>query len=121
MNADTMQGFEICFFKRRSDVSENSLLLANKKMEENFFKNEKSFFTHKLIKINENLYADIAMTRTKEDAKKICSKWTEDKYAQSFLSLIEAIKFEGLEILTFADILSSCEFQSHEIDYVVEK
>lgn len=120
MNAGTMQGFEIGFFKRKSGVSEDALLLANKQMEENFLKNEKNLFTHKLIKINENLYADIAITKTKEDAKIICSKWTEDKYALSFLSLIEVIKLEGLEMLTFADILISSEFQSHETDHAVE-
>lgn len=113
MQTDYAKGFEIGFFKRKNGVSEETLLLANKEMEKYFLQEEKNLINHHIVKISENLYADIAFAKTKEDAQKICSKWIENKHALSFLSLIDVVKFDGLEMLSFAEILSSGKFNLH--------
>lgn len=106
MNLNSTQGFEIGFFRRKNGITEEEMLQANRVMEERFLLNEEKIINHMTIKIGENLYADIAIAQTKIDAQMICKKWTENPYALSFLNLIEVVQFEGLEMLTFADIIN---------------
>ncbi len=106
MGEQMQKGFEIGFFKRKIEVNEEQIITANKEMEKLFLSKEKALVRHMIIKIEENLYADVTIANTKNDAQKICEKWTKNKHALSFLDLIEVVKFEGLEMLTFADIIN---------------
>ena len=106
MNKNDTQGFEIGFFKRKNGVTEEKMLLANRAMEELFLLKDEKILKHMTVKIGENLYADIAIAQSKLDAQLICSKWTTNQHALSFLDLIEVVKYEGLEMLTFAEIIN---------------
>lgn len=106
MIVNDTQGFEIGFFRRKNGVTEEEMLQANRVMEEHFLLKEEKIIKHMTIKMGENLYADIAIAQTKLDTQEICSKWTDNRYSLSFLNLIEVVQFEGLEMLTFADIIN---------------
>lgn len=114
------QGVEIGFFKRKNGVSEEELLLVNKEMEDHFLRLERHFLRHYMIKISENLYADVTLAATKYDAKQICSKWLDNNFAQSFLNMIEVVKIDPLDNLTFADVLSQSRPQIETQDLVHE-
>ena len=106
MNKNATQGFEIGFFIRKNGVTEEKMLLANKAMEELFLLKEEKILKHMTLKICENLYADIAIAQSKLDAQMTCAKWTSNRHALSFLDLIEVVKYEGLDMLTFAEIIN---------------
>lgn len=107
-----MTGYEIAFFKLKSGVSEEELFKTTDKMNNNFLFKEEGFMSHRMIKFSNELYADIATAGSKDQAMTICSKWETSPDALEFLSLIEPIQFEGLEMLNFADVVHDCQHSS---------
>ena len=76
-------------------------------MEKEFLSKEKGFVSHKIIKISDDIYADVALADTKQDAIRICNSWPGNSYAEAFLDLIEPVNFEGLEALNFGEVIHS--------------
>lgn len=100
-------GFEFAFFKLKDGATENDLIKASIYIEENLLSKHVGFKSHKLVKISSELYADVALATSKDDATEICNSWIGNPYAKPILKLIEPIQFQGLEMLNFGEIIHS--------------
>jgi hypothetical protein len=101
----SLKGFEIGFFSVKEGVTEETMLKAMHEMEINFLNKEKELLHHYIVKLSDNLYADIAIATSKNNAIEICNKWHKNSSAQKFLELIDLQKKGDLDNLSFGDIL----------------
>ena len=101
------KGFEIGFFKLKDGVSDADVIKASRHMEDHLISRHQGFIDHKIIKISDTLYADIALAKSKMEAVEICNSWIGNPYSEPILELIEPVQFEGLEMLNFGDVIHS--------------
>lgn len=90
-------GLEFSMFRAKPGVSDEQLIAACQKMEEDFLRGEEGFIQHALLKGDIGSWADVVFTKSKEDAERICRNFMGNSACLEYLQLIE----EGSANLTF--------------------
>jgi len=96
-NIDHFLGCEFSMFRAKPEVSDEQLIAACQKMEKEFLRKEEGFIQHSLLKGDNDSWADVVFTKSKEDAERICKNFMGNSACLEYLQLIE----EGSANLTF--------------------
>lgn len=95
--AGHFHGCEFSMFRAKAGVSDDQLIAACQKMEQEFLHREDGFIQHALLKGDQGAWADVVLTKSKEDAERICKNFMGNPACLEYLQLIE----EGSANLTF--------------------
>lgn len=96
-STDHFLGCEFSMFRAKAEVSEEQLIAACQKMENEFLRGEEGFIQHSLLKGDHGSWADVVFTKSKTDAERICKNFMGNSACLEYLQLIE----EGSVNLTF--------------------
>ncbi|MBM5571131.1 hypothetical protein GM173_05990 [Deefgea chitinilytica] len=95
--APNFNGCEFSTFRAKEGVSDEQLIAASLKMEQEFLKTESGFIHHTLLKGDHGAWADTVFTHSKSAAEQICQNFMSNPACLEYLQLIE----DGSASLTF--------------------
>jgi len=86
---ESFVGLEFGIFKLKQGTSEEKMLDASIKMEQEFLSKEAGFLGHGILKGNDGTYVDLAFATSQKKAEEICGKWMENEFALQYLEFID--------------------------------
>lgn len=84
-------GIEIGQFRLKDGVSEAEMLKVYKTMVDAYLSKLSGWENQHLIKTEDDIYMDMAVSESMLKAREICSSWAGNDYCAAFLNLIEPV------------------------------
>ncbi len=96
-----MKVVELVFFELKEGVSEKDFLLASENFEKNFVESQKGLFSRNLIKSENNLWADMVVWETMNDAMKAGKKIGSEDASKNYMTFLNqtSIKVNHMSII----------------------